>query len=460
MRPILIILLMASLISNCTTSSNAEKDNPTSTSKTIAIPVENQWWKAFNDPLMDILSEQLLEQNLDIKIAQARLEELRGLSKIETSGFFPNISATSSVSRSNKQIGIIKPTSIAQGGFDTTWEIDVFGSTRAGVKASKQRVNAHIASVEDVVNSVLAECFKTIIEWRQAQEIQKQTIKLLAKQDTQISLFSSQSTAGLIDESALEYAKAQRSQTATQLILSTAAAEATQYKIERLLGKNSGELSNIFTQTNGELSFPAPNNILEVSLDTIRNRPDIRAAHEEMLASQSDLKKAEANLWPRINISGFFGAHDVSGNAPSANNPIWSLAAGITAPILDFGRLRGAVDVANSRAQRASLIYENMVLIALQETRTALSDYLQGTNIVTEQSNSVSHRNQTSKLAFERYNNGLTDMVNLMVAQSEFDAATIILIERKAETAISWIRLNKALGITFQSIKTNEQRSK
>lgn len=95
--------------------------------------VENRWWQSFNDPLMDILVDEFLTQNLDIQIEQTRVLEAHGISQKAKSGFFPELSATGSISRVNKQIGFNKPPSISQGGFDAAWEIDTFGQTQAFV---------------------------------------------------------------------------------------------------------------------------------------------------------------------------------------------------------------------------------------------------------------------------------------------------------------------------------------
>lgn len=415
------------------------------------IQAQQRWWEAFHDPLMDRFADQLLAQNLDIQIAHARVAEARGIARIASSGFFPDIAATGSASRGNDQFGLVKPASIAKGGFDAQWEIDLFGQTRAQASAAEARVNARIASVEDVTNALLAELFRTVVEWRQANQTLKETNALLATENEQVQLFSSQAKAGLIDTTFSERAAAQRAQTATQIPLALAARDAAEYKMERLLGKSPGELSALLAENAGELTVPESKEITAITLDVMRQRPDIRVAKAEMLAAQSDLAKAEADLWPRVGIGAFFGVQEGSDGIRLASNPIWSLAASVTAPILNFGRLHGAVDVADARAKQASLAYENTVLTALQETKTALSDYLNGINAINEQATALAYRQDTVRLAEQRFTRGLTDMTDLTTAQAELDQATLLLIQRKAEAAIAYIRLQKALGIVTKT---------
>ncbi|MFO0389509.1 MAG: TolC family protein [Alphaproteobacteria bacterium] len=420
----------------------------------LQITEQNRWWQSFNDPLMDNLVQDLLAQNLDIQIAQTRIAEARGVARMANSGFFPDISGSASASRGNRQIGFDKPLSIAQGGFDATWEIDVFGQTQALVDGAERRVESRIASAEDVTNSVIAELMRSVIEWRQAEQTVAKTNDLLAIQDEQVALIAARAKAGLIDATFLSRAEAERSQTATRLPIAQAALDTAQYKIERLLGKESGTLADSLKSTKGELVIPEANTALSISLDSVRSRPDIRASRADLLATQADLAKAEADLWPRISIRSFFGVQDGSGNVPIASNPIWSLASGVTAPLLNFGRLQGAIDTSDARANAASLSYQNASLTALQETKSALSDYLNGISAADEQKRALDHRKDTVILASERFKRGLTDMTDVTTAQSELNQATLLYIDRKTAAAIAYVRLNKALGTSVSGKTT------
>lgn len=413
----------------------------------VATPFTTQqaWWSVFNDPVMNQLAEQLSGQNLDIKIAQARLEEAQALTTVARSAYYPDISATGNAMRGNTETP--GAATILQGGFNAAWELDVFGRTRAGVRAAEARITAQAATVDDVRNLMLAELLRAVTLWRQAHQTLQETQDLLHAQDDQVSLLEARAETGLIDTSFVERARAQRAQTATQIPLAEAAANAARYQMERLLGVQDERIALLLSSSPAhEPSVPTPQDILDVSLDTIKHRPDIRAAQANMLAAQADMDKAEADLWPRFTLGGFFGAQDVSDSIRAASNPIWSLASGITAPIFNFGRLRGAVNAANARSTQAVLQYENTVLLALQETRTALSDYLNGINTVQTQAEALARRRDTVNIAKERFDSGLTDMTDLTTAQAELDQATIALIERKAAAAIAYIRLQKALG--------------
>lgn len=420
---------------------------------------ENQrWWRVYNDPLMDALADQLLSQNIDIQIAAARIQESRALNKSFRSAFFPDIAATGSATRQNKDM--FSNATILQGGFNASWEVDLFGRIRANVDAADARVLSVQASSNNVRNSVLADLMRAVIDWRQANETLAQTNALLKAQDDQVSIFRIRAEAGLIDATFFERAQAQREQTATQLPLALAGLNTARYQIERLLGKNPGDLAVLLKESRlAAFTVPQPHEIKDIPLDVIQSRPDVAAARADMLAAQGDANEAEANLWPRITLSSFFGLQDISGDTQFViSNPVWSLASGITAPLLNFGRLRGKVEAADARTKQAELRYENTVLQALQEARTALSDYVNGVNALTQQNLALTHRQQTISLARNRFERGLNDMTDLTTAQAEFDQATLLLIERKAFTATAYIRLQKALGSAVREPTKNKKK--
>lgn len=447
MQRFLVALCAAIILSGCAPLQSLWNEESAAVATTAPLREENIWWSGFKDPLMDRLAPQLLAQNLDLKMAMTRVAEARGLSRTAESGLFPQISASGNATRANTQVFLTKPITIQQAGFDASWELDVFGRVEAGAEAANSRVASQAASAEDVRNTVLAELFRAVVEWRQAQQTISETKALLASQQQQIKLFEARVAAGLIEQSSLERARAQRAQTAVQLPLAEAAARTAQYQIERLLGREpeslSAELAALATTS---ITIPTLAREQALPVERIKQRPDLRASYAELIAAQADLKQAEANLWPRLTLTSFYGIRDLPAGVQGASNPIWSLASGITAPLLNFGQLRGAVDAANARSQRASLAYEDAVLKALQETRTALSDYLSGVDAVAQQKEALKHRRDAVALAKERFTRGLTDMTDLTTAQTELDQATLTLIERQTNAAIAYIRLQKALG--------------
>ncbi|MCS5707371.1 efflux transporter outer membrane subunit [Candidatus Berkiella cookevillensis] len=426
-------------------SSCSQKNTAINLSLTEAMTQEQRWWYAFNDPLLNQLVDQLLLENINLQIAYARLQEARALTKVARSDFFPHIAGVASATRAN--VSSLKPETLSQIGFDAQWELDLFGKTRASVQAAKARTQAHEAAIDDVKNIIIADLARAVIEWRQAQQSIQEVNHLLHGQDQQVSILNIRANAGLIDASFAKRAQAQREQTATQLPLAYATAEKAQYQIETLVNsKNNAIAFSLDHAKEHSVIVPTPQQITILPLEIIKQRPDLRASYNNLLAARADLAQAEASLWPQINVSGFFGVQEGTHGLVLAENPIWSIANTLSIPILNFGRLRGLVKSADARAQQALLEYENNINLALQECRTALSDYLHGINAMNRQAQTLRHRQETVEIARERFERGLTDMTDLTTAQTELDQASLSFISSKTSAAIAYIKLQKALG--------------
>jgi multidrug efflux system outer membrane protein len=448
-NPYFILPVAVLLLFGCSSTAQHPQHDPTPIPPRVAMTTV-PWWRAFHDPVIDQLVVHLEKQNIDISIAQARLSEARALKSAARAGFFPDITGKISGSRGNTNTPDTE--SFGQAGFDTSWELDIFGRVRAGVNAAEARRLGAEASIDDARNMVLADLVRAVVEWRQAKYTTTETRALLRAQDDQVSLLDSRVKAGLIDASFLERAKAQRAQTATTLPDAKAAANAAQYQMERLLAVRDGTVQTILTRADTKTLFiPAVHAATDISVERLRERPDIRMARANLLAAQANLKQAEANLWPRLNLLAFFGVQDGTNGVFATSNPAWSVAPGLTMPLLNFGRLHSQVDAADARTNEAALRYEDTVNRALQETRTALSDYLNGLNAVEAQNRALISRQDTVRIAKERFDRGLTDMTDLTTAQTELDQATLSLIRIKTSAAIAYVRLQKALALAIEN---------
>lgn len=406
---------------------------------------EQKWWLVFNDPVVNQFVDHLLNENISLQIAYARLNEARALTTTTRAALLPDISGSVAVNRGN--LSTPKSETLSQVGLSAQWALDIFGKTRASISAAEARAMAFEATVDDVKNIIIADIVRAVIEWRQAQQTIKEVNNLLKDQDQQVSILNMRANAGLIDASFPKRGQAQREQTATQLPLAYAASEKAYYQIEVLLNAKDNDIADYLkTAEVIPIRIPSPNLMSIIALDVLKQRPDLRASQSHLCAARADLAQTVAALWPQININVFFGVQDGTNGLLVAKNPIWSIANAISVPILNFGRLRSMVKSADAKVQQSILEYENKVNLALQQTKTALSDYLHGVNAMNSQAQTLNYRQETVSIARERFERGLTDMTDLTTAQTELDQASLSLISSQTSAAIAYIQLQKALG--------------
>ncbi len=128
---------------------------------TVAKPANlAHWWTAFNDPELNALVEHAIAANLDLQQAASRLRQARAARQIAASALLPEVNANGSYtySKPGSSSSFTKPTSeLYQPGFDATWEIDVFGSTRRNVESSDASIEAAVESQRDTLVTLVAE---------------------------------------------------------------------------------------------------------------------------------------------------------------------------------------------------------------------------------------------------------------------------------------------------------------
>lgn len=405
-----------------------------------------KWWLAFKDPFLNKLVHHVLNQSLDLQMAYLRLHRAHALKKGAAADLFPQVSGIASFKRS--EVALPKSQNYGQAGLDGVWEADISGRLRASLEEAEAEYRAEEAGVDDARILIIAELARTVVEWRHAVLLTKSFEELVGLYEELISLLQSRATAGLDDSRMLEKTKAQSQQVFKSLQLAQANTKMAQYQLERLLNIPEDALEkDLLLAYKDAFTLPDLQHTLKLQVETLRNRPDIRKAQALLESSQAMLKGAEASLWPRLSLGAFFGVQDGSNGLHLASNPISSLTTSLTFPLLNFGRVQAAIEAADVHTKHAVLSFKNTLNRAVQETRTALSDYVQGQKALGEQERGIAARGQAIAMAKARFEKGLADMMDLSAAEIDFQQDRVSFLQQQQQTAIAYIRLQKALGI-------------
>ncbi|MGL6188369.1 MAG: TolC family protein [Holosporales bacterium] len=406
-----------------------------------------KWWVVFDDPLLNQLADQVLKENLDLQIALTRLREAQALKIASQADFSPHISGQALALRGNTTIPQV--VTRKQAGLSANWEIDVFGRVRASVDRAEANELSKIAGVEEVRRLIISDLAEAIIEWRQAKATLKALKRLKGVQGEQVNLLSTRVKAGLIDASFWEKAHALKEQTKATIHPAKALENAALYRIEQLMNCRDSTIRDLLKAYSSFLiKIPEPDGLQTISVETLAHRPDIKIAQADLLGAYADCRQAEAALWPQISLSAFFGVQNPSNTFFLSKNPIWSMGPSLVLPLLNFGQLRGALKAADARAQEALLYYEKTINAALQETKTFLSDYLNGTNAINNQVKAFKNRKNAVKIATFRFSQGLTDKTDLITSEVELYQSQLHLISVTTDAALAYIHLQKALGLS------------
>jgi len=426
-------------------------------------PVE-QWWTSFNDVEFDKLVQQAIQANLDLKLATARVAEARAARGIVKSELFPSIDATASASRNRQRVLALPARAPAgakivpvefnnfQGGFDASWEVDVFGRIRRGLQAATADVDAADEARREVLVSVLGELGRSYAELRGFQlrlEIAEKNITI--QQDT-LDLTKARMKAGLATELDVARAAAQLETTRSAVPTLQTGIEVSIHRLSVLLGREPAALSAELSPgapvpvTPPEVPVGLPSQLLE-------RRPDIRQAEAQVVAATARVGEAKAEFFPRVLLLGSAGRqasqlHDITLGAAN----VFGVGPVVTLPVFTAGRIRSQVRVQDARLQQAAITYRSAVLSALEETENALVNYAQEQSRHERLQSAVKSNEEAVQLSSELYKAGLTDFLSVLDAEPELYSNEDLLAQSLTAKTVDLIALYKALGGGWQSM--------
>jgi outer membrane protein, multidrug efflux system len=375
-----------------------------------------RWWERLGDPQLTGLIAQALQANLDLRSAQARLEQARARRALAGAQRLPSVgaSAGAGVSHGSDAAGTVQS---YNAGFDASWEIDIFGARRRAVEAAEADLQSSEAAVAATRVSLAAEVARNYVELRTFQARLAIARNNLATQSETLQLTAWRAQAGLVSSLDVEQARANHEQTRAQVpVLQTSLAEA-RHRLAILLGVAPGELNQPLAEV---APLPAPPATIAAGIpaDVLRQRPDVREAERTVAAETARIGQAEAARYPDFTLSGSIGLEAIGRDAPGGGATVTrSLFASLTAPIFDGGRLRQQVAIQRGVQRSARFAYESVVLTALEEVENALVGLASAADRRAALALALEAARNAALLAQHRYAGGLIDFQTVLDTQ-------------------------------------------
>lgn len=444
------------------------------------------WWTEFHDPQLDALINRAVQSNYDLKIAYLRVREARALRGIAGSGLWPNANASGAYQRSrlsaNTPFGALisaaAPSATAapgsspalgfpgfeqenwQGGFDASWELDIFGGIRRNIEAAEADIAAAQSGYRDVLVSLTAEVARNYIELRGLQRQLAIARENLSAQRQTLDLTQSRFKAGLTGQLDVTRAEAQVASTEATLPILYTAIKRTLHRVGVLLGQDPTALV-------GELSpgKPIPVGPAQVPpglpSELLRRRPDIRRAERQLAAATARIGVATADLYPRFSITGQFALQSNSFTKwGSWDSRTWAFGPAIRWNIFNAGRVKNNILVQNTRTSAAMEQYRQTILLALEDVEDALEAYYNEQARRQSLAAAVTANQKSVELATELYTKGLVDFLSVLEAQRSLFASQDFLAQSERAVAADLVALFKALGGGWEGQSRTEERKK
>ena len=375
--------------------------------------VDQRWWTHFNDPVLDQLIEQALQNNKSLQIASARVEEARAARRVTASALYPQLNGELNSQRGNQGYATNNQAiSLSQADVALSWDLDLFGRNQARTASATAILQSTEASRQAVRVALLSEVAHNYFEMRNfEQQVDIATENLKTERRT-LELIQAQLKGAIASDFDVQRAAAEVSATEALIPALQTAYDAAVNRLNVLVGQMPGRRDELLRQQvdlkplDASIVVAAPARVLE-------SRPDVRAAERQFAASLSDSRAARADLFPDISLTALFGAQTAT---PFSSTP-WGLGINLVQPILNFGRIQGEIDASDARQKEAFANYQNVVLEATENMQNALSSYIHETSRHGSLANGVSQNRRANDLAQQQYTNGYVGLLDVLVVQ-------------------------------------------
>jgi outer membrane protein, multidrug efflux system len=450
----LIVLSLAVLLAGCMMGPDYIRptiDVPKSFNyepKEMSETANTEWWRQFNDTVLDQLIADALANNKTVKIAAANIEQAAGILMTTRSYLFPqlNYSGTGArqyLSRTGATVPPKNPYNSFQVLAGATWEVDLWGRIRRLTESAQANVLASMEARRGVILSLVAEAATSYVQLRALDEqlvIAKRTLKTY---EETVKLFELQFKYGQVSRLNVEQARSQYETAAAAIPQIEVQIAQTENGISFLLGRNPGPIPRGRRLT--ELTMPSvpaglPSDVLE-------RRPDILQAEQQLIAANAQIGAARALYFPAISLTGALGTSSEQlrdlFRGPSG---MWSYSGSIVGPIFTAGSIRGQVKQAEAGRQAALFAYEQTIQGAFADVQNAFTsrDNL-GKQLAAEQRRVTAYK-EYSRLAWLQYNGGYAPYLTVLNAEQQLFPAELSAVQTSAATFISLVNIYRAMG--------------
>ena len=415
---------------------------------------EGIWWQQFDDPTLNQLVTQSLAGNRELRVAFARLRAARAIRDDVSNDAMPTITSRASSDLGKGQIPGQTDQRVNSErydlGLDMAWELDLFGRIQRQLEASDADEQVAAADLYQLQVTLIAELVDAYGELRGSQLRERIALDNLKNQQESKTITESLRDAGVGDQLDVMRADARLAAVEASVPQLQAQQVRERNRIATLLGERPEQMSVDLSPA----KLPAIAKALNIGNpgDLLQRRPDILSAERKLAAATARIGVAKADLFPRVSLSGFLGFTAGRGSQiGSAAANAWALGPSITWPAFDLGSVRARLRGADAQAEGALASYEQQVLLALEESQNAFSDYGKRQQRLVSLIRQSESSRTAADLAAIRYREGTVDFLVLLDAQRERLAAEDSQAQAEVELYRGVVAIYKALGGGWQA---------
>jgi multidrug efflux system outer membrane protein len=414
------------------------------------------WFDVFRDPVLQELVREALQNNYDLRIAAARVEEARAQIGVARSFLFPQFDfrgggtaqQVSRVTEPPESFGANRHFQNWLLGFGVVWELDVFGRIRRETESA----TAIFLSTEQAQRGVLitlvadvAQSYFTLRELDLELEIANRTVQL---NDETVRFYQTRLTGGVSNRLEVDTAISNRSRTGSTIPELERQIAIQENLINLLLGRNPGPIPRGTALTDQYFPPTIPAGLPSALLE---RRPDIKAAEDLLVSANADVGAAKALFFPNFSLTTVFGgaSHDLA-NIADRRALIGSVTGGLLQPIFQGWRITSNYEAAKARFEQAVAQYQRSAQNGFREVSDSLVSIEKLAGVRLELEEGVRALQDATNLARLRYDTGLANYLEILIADQQLFDQELLLARARGAQLNSVVQFYRALGGGWQ----------
>ena len=405
-----------------------------------------EWWKAFGDPTLDGLVDQLNQNNQTVAVAIANYRQARAAAAQARASFFPSLSASLGATRgrsSSATAGLTPVSNSKSVGLDAGWEPDLWGGIRRANEESTAKAESSAASLALARLTAQAELVQDYLQLyvvHRQHEITNDSVQSFQKT---LQITRNQLAVGLVTPVDVAQAEAQVKSAEAQLLDYELSERQLEHAIAILVGKPPA----LFSVTPASVQPQMPDVPAQTPSSLLERRPDIAAAERNMAAANAQIGVAQAAFFPALTLSAT-GGNIGSQFSRVLSTPLrnWSVGATLAETLFDGGARIAQKDAAVAAYDGAVAQYRQTVLGGLQEVEDNLAAIKLLADEYARQSEAVKAAREAERLSINEYKAGTVDFTVVVTNQASRHQAEISSLQIMGRRYSTYATLVKALG--------------
>ncbi|HEX4233389.1 MAG TPA: efflux transporter outer membrane subunit [Caldimonas sp.] len=417
----------------------------------VVAPVTAEWWRGFDDPVLDDLIARATAGNPSLRVAAARSARAAANTAAADANRSPQVTGSVDAVRQRFSenslyppplAGSVQNTATAQ--LNGSWELDLFGRNRAQLDAAIGAEHAAIADADAARVLLAVNVARTYVQLARLDEQRDVLVRALEQREEMYSLTNQRVSAGLDTAVELRQSEGLRPETRQQIEATDEQIALARHALAALLA----EPPQTFDTLAPKISALRPVAIPEVvPADLVGRRADLVAARWRVEAAAGDVAAQRAQFYPNVNLTAFIGLSTLGlDRLLRASSEQWGVGPAISLPIFDAGRLRAGLSGRTADLDAAVETYNGTLVDAIHDVADQISSTRAVARQQREEDAALASAEAAYDLATQRYRAGLGSYLTVLNAESNVIAQRRLTTDLRARALDAQMLLVRALG--------------